>query len=91
MAKRVIVTVTIILSVFVFGTVFIKQIKINQDQLSDYFIIEHGYSSSVAGSTYTNPRARDDSTQRLGDEVDSFNLKEAETESAQLQSQIDSW
>jgi hypothetical protein len=86
--NKITAAVLVILSSTVFGLVFIKQIKVSQEELSNYFANDYtGYAADVAGASIVNPRS--DSTNQLDRSVNSLDINGLDENSAKIEAHLE--
>ncbi len=71
----------------VFGLIFVKQIKVNSQEMATAFAQD--YEARVAGSSIAMPLGSTDNSARMEKSLNSMNFDNFDSNSAQIETQID--
>ncbi len=85
--NKIMAAVLVVVGATIFGLVFIKQIRVNKEELADYFKNDYaGYSSNVAGASII--RSSSDSSAQLDRSIQAVDLKSIDSGSAKIEAQL---
>ncbi len=75
----------IVVVVLVFGMVFARQMRMNQDRLANSFV------ENDSSSLNNIPKAKGDSTAQLDKELSEVNFEVFDEDSAELETEVNDW